>query len=88
MWLMLQQDTPEDYVIGTGEAHTVREFVEAAFSHAGLDWREYVVDRPRYSAPQRLITCSPTRQGPSEVGLGADGDVSGAGPNHGRRGSG
>jgi len=43
MWRMLQQDTPRDYVIATGETHSVREFVEAAFSYAGLDWQKYVV---------------------------------------------
>lgn len=43
MWMMLQQDTPRDYVIATGETHSVREFVEAAFSYAGLDWQKYVV---------------------------------------------
>ncbi|MFQ5540468.1 MAG: GDP-mannose 4,6-dehydratase [Candidatus Binatia bacterium] len=42
MWLMLQQQEPEDFVIATGETHTVRELVEIAFAHAGLDWREYV----------------------------------------------
>jgi GDPmannose 4,6-dehydratase len=42
MWLMLQQDEPEDYVIGTGEARSVREFAEAAFAAAGLDWRDHV----------------------------------------------
>ncbi len=54
MWLMLQQDTPGDYVIGTGEAHTVREFVEQAFQHAGLDWREYVSIDPRYYRPSEV----------------------------------
>jgi len=43
MWLMLQQDEPEDYVIATGEQHSVREFAEAAFSHLGLDYREHVI---------------------------------------------
>lgn len=43
MWMLLQQDTPRDYVIATGETHSVREFVEAAFSYAGLDWQKYVV---------------------------------------------
>ncbi len=43
MWLMLQQDDPEDYVIATGEQHSVREFAEAAFSHLGLDYREHVI---------------------------------------------
>ncbi|OHA04022.1 MAG: GDP-mannose 4,6-dehydratase [Candidatus Sungbacteria bacterium RIFCSPHIGHO2_02_FULL_53_17] len=42
MWLMLQQDTPGDYVIGTGITHSVREFVEAAFAHLKLDWKKYV----------------------------------------------
>lgn len=43
IWLMLQQDKPEDYVIATGECHSVKEFVELAFKHAGLDWKKYVV---------------------------------------------
>ena len=42
MWLMLQQDQPDDYVIATGEAHSVQELVEIAFDHAGLDWRQHV----------------------------------------------
>jgi GDPmannose 4,6-dehydratase len=51
MWLMLQQDAPRDYVIGTGEMHSVREFVEVAFAYAGLDWREFVETDPRYLRP-------------------------------------
>lgn len=51
MWNMLQQDTPDDYVIGTGEAHSVREFVEEAFGYAGLDWKNYVEIDPRYFRP-------------------------------------
>ena len=54
MWLMLQQDKPDDFVIGTGEAHTVREFVELAFEHAGLDWREHVEIDPRYFRPAEV----------------------------------
>jgi GDPmannose 4,6-dehydratase len=54
MWLMLQQDQPGDYVIGTGESHTVREFVELAFSSAGLDWREYVEIDPQYFRPAEV----------------------------------
>jgi GDPmannose 4,6-dehydratase len=54
MWLMLQQNEPGDYVIGTGEAHSVREFVEAAFAHAGLDWREHVRIDPRYYRPAEV----------------------------------
>ena len=42
MWLMLQADESDDYVVATGEAHTVEEFVAAAFEHVGLDWREHV----------------------------------------------
>lgn len=55
MWTMLQQDTPDDYVIGTGESHTVREFAEAAFGHAGMDWREYVKVDPRYCRPAEVM---------------------------------
>lgn len=54
MWLMLQQDGPDDYVVGTGEAHTVREFAEEAFGHAGLDWREYVEIDSRYCRPTEV----------------------------------
>ncbi|MEK7287355.1 MAG: GDP-mannose 4,6-dehydratase [Elusimicrobiota bacterium] len=48
MWLMLQHDKPEDFVIATGESHTVREFLELAFSHVGLDWEKYVRIDQRY----------------------------------------
>ncbi len=51
MWLMVQQDSPDDYVIGTGESHSVQEFVEIAFTYAGLDWKQYVVIDPRYFRP-------------------------------------
>jgi GDPmannose 4,6-dehydratase len=54
MWLMLQQDKPEDYVIGTGEAHSVREFLQEAFSYAGLDWQEYVEIDPWYFRPTEV----------------------------------
>ena len=54
MWLMLQQDEPDDYVIATGESHSVREFVEAAFGEAGLDWRKYVETDPRYIRPTEV----------------------------------
>ena len=49
MWLMLQQEKPDDYVVATGQTHTVREFVELAFSYAGLDWKKYVkIDKKFY----------------------------------------
>jgi len=51
MWLMLQQDEPDDYVIATGEAHSVREFCEIAFDIAGLDWQEYVKVDKRFMRP-------------------------------------
>jgi GDPmannose 4,6-dehydratase len=54
MWLMLQQGAPDDYVIATGVAHTVREFVERAFSAAGLDWRTHVEVDPRYLRPSEV----------------------------------
>jgi len=54
MWLMLQQDSPEEYVIGSGEAHSVREFVEASFSHVNLDWHDYVEIDPSYFRPAEV----------------------------------
>jgi GDPmannose 4,6-dehydratase len=54
MWLMLQQDQPDDYVIATGETHSVREFLEAAFAHAGLDSRKYVEIDPNYYRPTEV----------------------------------
>lgn len=54
MWLMLQQDEPDDFVIATGEAHTVREFVEAAFSRLNLNWQSFVDIDPRYFRPTEV----------------------------------
>lgn len=54
MWLMLQQDAPGDYVIATGETHTVREFCEVAFAHAGLDYEQHVVVDPRFMRPAEV----------------------------------
>ena len=54
MWMMLQQDKPDDFVIATGEAHTVREFCAEAFSCVGLDWQEYVESDPRYLRPAEV----------------------------------
>ena len=54
MWRMLQQDKPDDYVIATNETHSVREFLEAAFSYAGLDWRKYVAIDERYLRPAEV----------------------------------
>ena len=54
MWLMLQQDQPADYVIGTGEMHKVRELLDLAFARAGLDWHDYVECDPRYLRPAEV----------------------------------
>jgi GDPmannose 4,6-dehydratase len=51
MWLMLQQDEPDDYVIATNEAHSVKEYVELAFNYADLDWKEHVVEDERFYRP-------------------------------------
>jgi GDPmannose 4,6-dehydratase len=54
MWRMLQQPRPQDYVVGTGQTHSVRELVEAAFGHVGLDWRKYVATDPKYVRPAEV----------------------------------
>ncbi|MEO3842108.1 GDP-mannose 4,6-dehydratase [Streptomyces sp. B22F1] len=54
MWLMLQRDVPDDYVVATGEAGSVRQFLEAAFGAAGLDWTEYVRFDPKYERPSEV----------------------------------
>ena len=54
MWLMLQQDQPDDYVVATGETHTVREFVELAFGQVGLDWQKHVEVDPAYFRPAEV----------------------------------
>ncbi|MFA6354710.1 MAG: GDP-mannose 4,6-dehydratase [Candidatus Paceibacterota bacterium] len=54
MWLMMQQPKPDDYVIGTGESHSVEEFLNAAFSYCNLNWRDYVEIDPRYFRPTEV----------------------------------
>ncbi len=63
MWMMLQQDTPEDYVIGTGTTHSVRELCEVAFGRVGLDYRDYVVQDPRFYRPAEvdLLVSDPSK---------------------------
>jgi len=63
MWLMLQQDSPADYVIGTGEKHSVREFVQLAFEHVGLDWEQFVQIDPAFLRPAEvnLLRADPTK---------------------------
>jgi GDPmannose 4,6-dehydratase len=54
MWRMLQRDEPSDYVIGTGETHSVRELCEVAFGHVGLDWQQYVKVDARFVRPAEV----------------------------------
>jgi GDPmannose 4,6-dehydratase len=54
MWLMLQRDVPDDYVIATGETHTIRELLDVAFEHVDLNWRQYVRVDPRYYRPTEV----------------------------------
>jgi GDPmannose 4,6-dehydratase len=54
MWQMLQQETPQDYVVGSGATHSVRELVDLAFSHVGLDYRGYVVSDPKFHRPAEV----------------------------------
>jgi GDPmannose 4,6-dehydratase len=63
MWRMLQRPEPQDYVVGTGKTHSVRELVEAAFGHVGLDWQRYVVTDPRYVRPAEVdvLQADPTK---------------------------
>lgn len=56
MWMMLQQDKPDDYVVATGKKRSVRELVELAFSHAALDWRQYVETDPKFRRPAEVNT--------------------------------
>jgi GDPmannose 4,6-dehydratase len=63
MWMMLQQETPEDFVVGTGETHSVREFVDHAFQCVGLNYKDYVVTDPRFLRPSEVdqLISDPTR---------------------------
>jgi GDPmannose 4,6-dehydratase len=63
MHLLLQQDEPDDFVIGTGEAHSVRDFLDEAFGYADMDWHKYVEIDPRYFRPTEVdyLLCDPTK---------------------------
>jgi len=63
MWLMLQQDEPDDYVVGSGETHSVRELCEVAFGYLGLDWEKYVVVDPKFYRPAEvdLLVSDPSK---------------------------
>lgn len=69
MWLMLQQNEPEDYVIATGETHSVREFLTEAFKYAGLDWQDHVEIDPRYFRPTEVdVLISDSRKAQEKLG--------------------
>jgi GDPmannose 4,6-dehydratase len=63
MWLMLQQDEPDDFVIGTGETHSIEDLVERSFARVGLDWRKHVVQDPQFFRPAEvdLLIADPTK---------------------------
>ena len=65
MWAMLQQEQPQDYVIGTGESHSVQEFLELAFAYVDLDWHDYVEIDPRYFRPSEVdyLLADPSKAG-------------------------
>ena len=68
MWLMLQSDKPRDYVIATGEAHSVREFVEAAFEHVGLRWDRYVTTDTAFNRPAEVhVLCGDASKASREL---------------------
>jgi GDPmannose 4,6-dehydratase len=69
MWLMLQAETPEDFVIATGEAHSVQEFVEHAFQLVGLDWKEHLETDPRYLRPNEVdLLCGDATKAREKLG--------------------
>lgn len=65
MWLMLQQDKPDDFVVATGETHSVEEFLNVAFGHVNLDWHDYVVQDERFMRPAEvdLLVGDPSKAG-------------------------
>ena len=69
MWLMLQQPTAEDFVIATGETHSVQELLEVAFSAAGLDWRKYVEIDPKLIRPAEVdLLCGDASKARQKLG--------------------
>ena len=69
MWRMLQSPVPTDYVVGTGTTHSVRDLVETAFGHAGLDWRKYVVTDPAFIRPAEVdVLLADPRRAKTELG--------------------
>ena len=76
---MLQQDEPDDYVVATGETHSVREFCELAFEHVGLDWEEHVVIDEKFFRPAEVdLLVGDAVQGARRARLGAADELRGA----------
>ena len=71
MWLMLQQEQPDDYVVATGVKHSVRELFELAFGYVGLDWEKHVVIDPNFFRPAEVNTLvgDPSKAGACSVGI-------------------
>ena len=70
MWLMLQQNEPDDYVIATGEEHTIREFLDVGFKHVGItDWSQYITSDPRFKRPAELHSlCGDSSKAQNKLG--------------------
>jgi GDPmannose 4,6-dehydratase len=88
MWLMIQQPTADDYVVATGESHSVRDLVEVAFGHAGLDWKQHVEVDSKFLRPaevdhlvgnaakaRQVLGWAPTVDFAGLVGMMVDGDI-------------
>ena len=78
MWMMLQQDEPDDYVVATGETHTVREFCEKAFGYVGLDYQDYVEVSPELFRPADVeVLCGDSSKARMKLGWKPDVDFDG-----------
>jgi GDPmannose 4,6-dehydratase len=98
MWLMLQQDLADDYVVGTGETHRVEDFVQIAFDHVGLDWRRHVIVDPAFYRPaevdlllgdaskaRKVLGWKPEVSFPQLVKMMVDSDLAALGSSNARR---
>ncbi len=65
MWMMMQRDKPDDYVVATGETHSVEQFLDVAFGHLDMDWKEFVVQDERFMRPAEvdLLVGDPSKAG-------------------------
>ena len=86
MWLMLQQEEPDDYVIATGKSHSIRDLLQVAFHHVGIeDWRPYVVQEERFFRPADIaILVGDATKARVQTRLASDGRLPATGRNDGR----